>query len=79
MDSSTEKGFKSADEQDTARHGSRVGGALRGPTVLNDDASSAMSVGKQMELEASNSIKYRSCSWQKVCMRAPSPPRLNHS
>ena len=30
------------------------------------DADSQISVGKQMELEASNSIKYRTCSWQKV-------------
>jgi hypothetical protein len=25
-----------------------------------------MSIGKQMELEAGNAIKYRTCSWQKV-------------
>src|SRR5215471_10406644 len=27
---------------------------------------SRISVGKQMELEAKNAIKYRTCSWQKV-------------
>jgi len=31
-----------------------------------DDSSSGMSVGKQMELEADNAIKYRTCSWPKV-------------
>lgn len=30
------------------------------------DDSSGMSVGKQMELEAGNAIKYRTCSWPKV-------------
>jgi hypothetical protein len=32
---------------------------------LSDD-SSGMSVGKQMEMEAGNAIKYRTCSWPKV-------------
>jgi len=27
----------------------------------------SVSIGKQMELEADNAIKYRTCSWQKVC------------
>lgn len=31
-----------------------------------DDSSSGMSVGKQMEMEAENAIKYRTCSWPKV-------------
>lgn len=32
-----------------------------------DDASdTSVSVGKQMELESTNSIKYRTCSWQKT-------------
>ena len=35
------------------------------PGVVGD-SESEMSVGKQMELEATNSIKYRTCSWQKV-------------
>lgn len=33
-----------------------------------DDSSSAMSVSKQVELEAGHAIKYRTCSWQKVCL-----------
>jgi hypothetical protein len=32
---------------------------------LTDD-SSGISVGKQMEMEADNAIKYRTCSWPKV-------------
>ncbi|EFR01502.1 hypothetical protein MGYG_04510 [Nannizzia gypsea CBS 118893] len=31
-----------------------------------DDTSSAMSVSKQVELEAGHAIKYRTCSWQKT-------------
>ncbi|MCJ1308174.1 hypothetical protein MMC25_001826 [Agyrium rufum] len=42
---------------------SRVGAPLA--TVGSDD-DSAISVGKQMELESSNAIKYRTCSWQKT-------------
>lgn len=35
--------------------------------LTDDDASDpSVSVGKQMELEAGNAIKYRTCSWQKV-------------
>ena len=34
---------------------------------LNDDSTdSDVSIGKQMEKEAGNAIKYRTCSWQKV-------------
>ena len=36
-----------------------------GQSDLSDD-SSGMSVGKQMEMEAGNAIKYRTCSWPKV-------------
>lgn len=37
------------------------------PVVLGDsDVDSAHIVTKQLELEASNSIKYRTCSWEKV-------------
>lgn len=32
---------------------------------LSDD-SSGLTVGKQMEMEAGNAIKYRTCSWPKV-------------
>ena len=39
-----------------------------GETHLNDNGSDAsLTIGKQMELEADNAIKYRTCSWPKVC------------
>lgn len=37
--------------------------------VFNDNGTeddSAITVEKQLELESANSIKYRTCSWQKV-------------
>ena len=34
--------------------------------TADDDTDPSISVGKQMELEAGNTIKYRTCSWQKV-------------
>lgn len=37
-----------------------------GQTGLDSDSDASISVGKQMELEAGNAIKYRTCSWQKV-------------
>ena len=55
---------------------SRVGGPIPG-TVGDSDTDSAMSVGKQLELEATNSIKYRTCSWPKVnCPTHLPPPTL---
>lgn len=39
--------------------------AGQGEGDLSDDAS-GVSIGKQMELEAGNAIKYRTCSWPKV-------------
>lgn len=47
-----------------SRKMSRIGEPLR--PVFDSDSDSAMSVNKQMELEASNKIKYRTCSWQKT-------------
>lgn len=44
---------------------SRIGGPIPG-IVGESDTDSTLSVGKQLELEQSNSIKYRTCSWQKV-------------
>lgn len=42
-------------------------GRVVAPILLPDsDVESALSVGKQLELEAENQIKYRTCSWQKV-------------
>lgn len=31
------------------------------------DSEGETTVGRQIELEAHNSIQYRTCSWQKVC------------
>ena len=36
------------------------------PLLTDSDSDTDLSVGKQLELEATNSIKYRTCSWQKV-------------
>jgi hypothetical protein len=42
-------------------------GRRRMNRVSGDDGSSTtLSIGKQIELEADNAIKYRTCSWQKV-------------
>ncbi|KAI4113906.1 MAG: hypothetical protein LQ345_005212 [Seirophora villosa] len=52
-----------------AEQGGRKMSRLGGPTtigVANSDSASAVSVGKQMEQEAENAIKYRTCSWQKT-------------
>jgi hypothetical protein len=33
---------------------------------IDDSSDASITVGKQMELEAGNAIKYRTCSWQKT-------------
>jgi hypothetical protein len=33
---------------------------------MDDSSDQSITVGKQMELEAENAIKYRTCSWPKV-------------
>jgi hypothetical protein len=33
-----------------------------------DDSDESFTIGRQMEMEAENAIKYRTCSWQKVCL-----------
>jgi len=50
------------------RRMSRIDKAVTKPIAGNEmsDDSSGVSVGKQMALESSNAIKYRTCSWQKV-------------
>jgi hypothetical protein len=41
--------------------------AGRGAEPIPDDATdTSLSVGKQMEMEAGNAIKYRTCSWYKT-------------
>ncbi|KAL8948400.1 MAG: hypothetical protein Q9222_005415 [Ikaeria aurantiellina] len=44
---------------------SRLGGP-KTIGITDSDADSVVSVGKQVELEASNAIKYRTCSWPKT-------------
>lgn len=51
--------------QERGRKMSRIGGP-KTIGLADSDADSVMSVGKQKEMEAANSIKYRTCSWQKV-------------
>jgi len=57
------------EKADPSRKMSRVGGGLNTDT----DVDSTISVGKQIELEQTSSIKYRTCSWQKVGSRFLSP------
>jgi len=58
-------GYDTEKQAESGRKLSRVGPALPG-TVADGDSESEMSVGKQMELESNNSIKYRTCSWKKT-------------
>lgn len=54
-------------EHDSERTGQRGRNMSRVvPLMANSDVESAVSVGKQLELESENQIKYRTCSWQKV-------------
>lgn len=42
--------------------------SITGDSAMEDSGTDvSVSIGKQMELEADNAIKYRTCSWQKVC------------
>jgi hypothetical protein len=44
-----------------------ISGQLGGSDLTGDDETDpSISVGKQMELEAGNAIKYRTCSWYKT-------------
>ena len=45
-----------------------ISGNISGRRSIDGDMDSeaSVSVGKQMELEAGNAIKYRTCSWPKV-------------
>ncbi|GAB7348433.1 hypothetical protein MBLNU459_g6854t3 [Dothideomycetes sp. NU459] len=61
--------FYDTESQGGGRKMSRIDKAITKPIVpqgSDDDDSSGMSVGKQMEMEAGNAIKYRTCSWPKV-------------
>ena len=57
----------------------RVAPPLPGMVLSDTDTESELSVEKLLELESTNSIKYRTCSWQKVIPIFPSsfPPRCS--
>ena len=58
-------GYDTEKQASSTRKMSRVGVPATG-IAGDSDSDSALSVGKQMEMESSNAIKYRTCSWQKV-------------
>ena len=51
-------------EASQKRKTSRIGGPVAGDSSSDDEV--PITIGKQMELEANNAIKYRTCSWQKT-------------
>ena len=65
---------RSPDLSDKLEHDSKLkdfdvegqGRRLSHSQVPVDSSSTTESVGRQIELESENSIKYRTCSWQKV-------------
>ena len=61
--------LRDAEKQSTevggGRRMSRIGGVNRQDMASDDEQS--ISVGKQIEMESGNAIKYLTCSWQKVC------------
>lgn len=58
-------GYDVEKTEERPRKMSRLGGP-KSIGITDTDEDSVVSVGKQMEMEASNSIKYRTCSWPKV-------------
>lgn len=60
----TEKDREYYDPEANNEKGRKKSVIASGAIGDTDDAS--LTVGKQLELEATNSIKYRTCSWQKV-------------
>ena len=54
------------DAESNGEKGGRKMSRIAGVMVAESDQDSQLGVGKQLELEATNSIKYRTCSWQKV-------------
>lgn len=47
-------------------HGRKMNRIDGGINDMGPEDDSAMTIEKQLELESANSIKYRTCSWQKV-------------
>ena len=54
------------DPESNGEKGGRKMSRIAGVMGAESDQDSQLGVGKQLELEATNSIKYRTCSWQKV-------------
>ena len=51
------------------RKGGRIDKPIRAGSIIptgSEEDEGSISVGKQMEMEADNAIKYRTCSWPKV-------------
>lgn len=40
----------------------------RAAVDTRDSSDESITIGKQIEMEAGNAIKYRTCSWPKVCL-----------
>ncbi|KAI9727536.1 MAG: hypothetical protein M1828_006478 [Chrysothrix sp. TS-e1954] len=63
-------GSKDVEGSFAPRKGSRIDKAKVGSSLANihpdNDSEHSVSVGKQLEMEADNAIKYRTCSWPKV-------------
>ena len=88
--SSTEKKdnvFGDVEGNGAPRRGSRIDAPRHGSIAtagIMPEGEEDVGVGKQMELEAENAIKYRTCSWQKVlnhsfpCGLSLDPLILNH-
>lgn len=64
------------DAENTGVKGGRKMNRIAGVMGGESDQDSELGVGKQLELEATNSIKYRTCSWQKVIRSISAPCRL---
>ena len=73
--SATKEESQYYDAESTGDKGGRKMSRIAGVMGGESDHDSQFGVGKQLELEATNSIKYRTCSWQKVICSI-SPPRL---
>lgn len=65
-DPALQTGVYGYDVEKTEEQKGRKMSRVAGPALTDSDEDSVMSVGKQLELESTNSIKYRTCSWQKV-------------
>lgn len=57
---------KTKDDSDSDEHYQGRRPSRIAPVRSGSVAESRVSIGKQLELEADNAIKYRTCSWQKV-------------